>query len=82
MLSGFWISRSVLKRLDSPHFWRDYLIDRLSRLLIVLIPALALGGFLEWIGAIQLDLPIYAGTSGAHSVVGPVIDHLRPDQCP
>jgi peptidoglycan/LPS O-acetylase OafA/YrhL len=79
VLSGFWISRSVLNRLDSPHFWRDYLIDRLSRLLIVLIPALALGGLLDWIGAIQLELPLYAGTSGAHSLGGSVIGHLRPE---
>lgn len=79
VLSGFWISRSVLTRLDSPHFWRDYLIDRLSRLLIVLVPALALGGLLDWIGAVQLELPLYAGISGAHSVVGPVIEHLRPE---
>ena len=36
VLSGFWISRSVIGRLESPHFWRDYALDRLSRLLIVL----------------------------------------------
>lgn len=77
VLSGFWISRSVLARLDTPYFWRNYLIDRLSRLLIVLIPALALGGLLDSIGAVQLGLPLYAGTSGAHSLVSPVIDQLR-----
>ena len=79
VLSGFWISRSVIGRLDAPHFWRDYLIDRLSRLLIVLVPALALGGLLDWIGAVQLGLPLYSGTSGSHSIVSPVIEHLRPE---
>ena len=79
VLSGFWISRSVIGRLDAPHFWRDYLIDRLSRLLIVLVPALALGGLLDWIGAVELTLPIYSGTSGSHSIVSPVIDQLRPE---
>lgn len=79
VLSGFWISRSVIGRLEASHFWRDYLIDRLSRLLIVLIPALALGGLLDWIGAVQLAMPLYSGTSGSHSIVSPVIDQLRPE---
>lgn len=76
VLSGFWISRSVLGRLDSATFWRDYAIDRLTRLWIVLLPALLLGGLLDWIGAIKLGLPLYAGTSGSHSVVAAVADRL------
>lgn len=76
VLSGFWISRAVLGRIDGPHFWRDYLIDRLSRLLIVLVPALLLGGLLDWLGAVHLALPLYGGASGSHSIVSPVIDQL------
>lgn len=79
VISGFWISRSVIGRLESPHFWRDYAVDRLSRLLIVLIPALALGGLLDWIGAVQLALPLYSGTSGSHSITSPVVDRLQID---
>ena len=78
VLSGFWISRSVIGRLGNPHFWRDYGIDRLSRLLIVLVPALALGGMLDWLGAVQLSLPLYGGASGSYSIVAPVINQLRP----
>ena len=78
VLSGFWISRSVLSRLDGAHFWRDYLVDRLSRLMIVLVPALALGGLLDWFGAVQLGLPLYSGTSGSHTIVTPVLDQLTP----
>ncbi|MFM5918589.1 MAG: acyltransferase family protein [Novosphingobium sp.] len=78
-LSGFWISRSVMARLDSDHFWRDYLIDRLTRLLIVLVPALAIGGLLDWIGAVNFAFPLYFGASGSHSVVAPVLPQLRPE---
>ncbi len=76
VLSGFWISRSVLGRIDAALFWQGYLIDRLSRLLIVLVPALALGGVLDWVGAVHLGLPLYSGTSGAHSITGPVTAQL------
>ncbi len=79
VLSGFWISRSVLGRLDSGHFWRDYLIDRLTRLLIVLVPALAIGGMLDWLGAVHFGFPLYAGASGSHSVVSPVLPQLQPE---
>ena len=78
VLSGFWISRSVLGRIGNEHFWRGYLIDRLSRLLIVLVPALLLGGMLDWIGAVELSLPLYDGASGSHSITAPVIDQLSP----
>ena len=78
VLSGFWISRSVLGRIGTARFWRGYLIDRLSRLLIVLAPALLLGGVLDWIGAMELGLPLYGGASGSHSITGPVIDQLTP----
>lgn len=68
VLSGFWISRSVLRRIDHPSFWRDYLIDRLARLGIVLVPALVLGGMLDTIGTHWLHLPLYQGLTGAHSL--------------
>ncbi len=72
VLSGFWISRSVLRRIDAPSFrtsfWRGYLIDRVSRLGIVLVPALVLGGLFDAAGAGWLHLPIYQGLTGAHSV--------------
>ena len=47
VLSGYWISRSVIGRADAGWAWGGYLVDRLSRLLIVLIPALAIGGALD-----------------------------------
>jgi peptidoglycan/LPS O-acetylase OafA/YrhL len=68
VLSGFWISRSVLRRIDGTAFWPVYLIDRLSRLGIVLVPALVLGGLLDAAGIGLLHLPIYQGLTGAHGI--------------
>lgn len=68
VLSGFWISRSALGRIHAPDFWKRYLLDRLTRLLIVLIPALALGGLLDWLGSRWLNLPIYSGGLGILSL--------------
>lgn len=76
VLSGFWISRAVLARLDQPSFWPGYLIDRLSRLLIVLVPALVIGGLCDWLGANYLGLPIYSGAAGPHSIEQPVAQQL------
>ena len=76
VLSGFWISRSVLNRLDRDGFWPSYLIDRLVRLEIVLLPALLLGGLLDWAGMQMLQLPLYAGTSGSHSIAPDLASHF------
>lgn len=65
VLSGYWIARSVTARAERGWVWRDYLIDRLARLAIVLIPALAIGGALDWIGYRLLGLPTYFGATGA-----------------
>jgi len=44
VLSGFLISSAIMKRLSSNTWsWRDYTIDRLSRLYVVLIPGLLFG---------------------------------------
>ncbi|GGB37742.1 acyltransferase family protein [Sphingomonas floccifaciens] len=50
VLSGYWITRSVVKRLDTGWSWPHYLADRLVRLYLVLIPALVLGGLLDAVG--------------------------------
>ncbi|MCP3731599.1 acyltransferase [Sphingomonas sp. MG17] len=59
VLSGYWIARSVTARAARGWSWRGYLIDRLARLCIVLVPALALGGVLDWIGYYGLALPTH-----------------------
>lgn len=77
-LSGFWITGSVVRRADRESFWTDYLIDRVSRLAVVLVPALLLGGALDIIGTSLLQSPLYAGTSGANGLRVAVTDRLTP----
>lgn len=76
VMSGFWISQSVETRIDRPDFWRSYLIARLSRLWLVLLPALLLGGALDLIGRVVLDLPAYSVPIGSHSLDGDVATRL------
>lgn len=83
VLSGFWITATVDRRLaQAPQagdrFWTDYLIDRLSRLLIVLVPALVVGGLLDGIGALWLEGRLYTGASGASSMLQSVLPRLDP----
>lgn len=65
VLSGYWIARSVTVRVERGWRWDDYLIDRVARLGVVLVPALVLGGALDWIGYRMLDLPTHHGLTGA-----------------
>lgn len=65
VLSGYWIARSVTARAERGWQWGEYLIDRVARLGIVLVPALVLGGALDWLGFRVLQLPTYDGSTGA-----------------
>jgi peptidoglycan/LPS O-acetylase OafA/YrhL len=76
VLSGFWITSAVTRRIDQADFWRTYLIDRLSRLLIVVVPVLLIGGALD-LASIHLLASRYVdGSSGALTVQEPVADSL------
>lgn len=69
VLSGFLIGNSVLRAFKSHNFsWTKYLYDRLTRLWIVLLPALLLGGLLDIIGASLHDSPLslYWETNGSN----------------
>jgi len=51
VLSGFFISASVIRRIQQKQWsWVNYLVDRLTRLYIVLIPALLLSSFWDSLG--------------------------------
>jgi peptidoglycan/LPS O-acetylase OafA/YrhL len=66
VLSGYLVGGSVLRSVDGDRWsWRGYLLARLTRLYIVLLPALLLGGALDWAG---MHMPgttaVYDGRSG------------------
>jgi peptidoglycan/LPS O-acetylase OafA/YrhL len=51
VMSGYLVGGSVLRSVDSGRWsWRGYLLSRLTRLYLVLVPALILGGALDWAG--------------------------------
>lgn len=61
VLSGFWIARSVVQNGEHGWSWSKHLVDRISRLMLVLIPALLLGGLLDAFGVFVLRTPTHLG---------------------
>ena len=77
VLSGFWITRSILCGVESKTWsWPKYLIDRVSRLSTVLIPALVVGGLLDYVGIRLLGLNIYSGNTGGNVIADDVAHSL------
>lgn len=64
VLSGFWIAKSVAALDRRGWSWRTYLIDRLSRLGIVIVPALAIGGALDMTGLYALRTATHLDLTG------------------
>jgi peptidoglycan/LPS O-acetylase OafA/YrhL len=75
VLSGFLIGGSVIKTtIDKRWSWRSYLINRSSRLYVVLIPALVLGFILDRGGMTLSNRGIYAGDFHNHVIEFAVAD--------
>jgi peptidoglycan/LPS O-acetylase OafA/YrhL len=66
VLSGYWIASSVNRRLEQGWRWSNYLVDRLSRLLIVLVPTLVIGGTLDALGLYVLESTTHAGATDTY----------------
>jgi len=68
VLSGYWVGGSVLRSVRADKFnWRLFLISRLSRLWLVLLPALALTGLVDHAGLHVLgDSAIYQSDPSYH----------------
>lgn len=77
VLSGYWISRSVDNRIGKGWHWSSYLLDRLVRLLIVLIPALAIGGALDAIGLYVLESSTHRGATATYVLQTDVAQNLQ-----
>jgi peptidoglycan/LPS O-acetylase OafA/YrhL len=63
VLSGYFIGTSVLESIRARNWsWRTYLVSRFTRLELVLLPALVLGGLWDRIGMrVSQGAPIYFG---------------------
>ncbi|MCW4463562.1 acyltransferase [Sphingomonas sp. BT-65] len=79
VLSGYWITKSVVGRVRAGWDWRLYLIDRLSRLMIVLVPALALSGLLDSIALYALNSPTHLGATDTFVLRTDVAANLQPE---
>lgn len=81
VLSGLLIGNSVFKKLQQHRFtWKSYLIARLSRLWIVLIPALLLGLIWDLAGNAlsRGESIVYAGRLGTNIITEPVVNSISP----
>jgi peptidoglycan/LPS O-acetylase OafA/YrhL len=78
VLSGFWISHSTTRQLNGERFWPEFLTDRLSRLLVVVVPGLAFGVLLDLLGASVFRGVAYWGGLGLLSLADGVYDRLAP----
>ena len=78
VLSGYLVGGGVLRSMALDRWsWRSYLLNRLTRLYTVLIPALVLGGLLDMAGIHLFGVTgIYGGQTGAHELVFAVRSHL------
>ena len=76
VLSGYWIAKSVDRRMIVGWEWSGYLVDRLARLLVVLLPALAIGGSLDAIGLYGLESATHTGATNTYVLGNDVADRL------
>lgn len=70
VMSGYLVGGSVLRAVESGRWtWRGYLLRRLIRLYVVLVPALLLGGVIDWAGIHMAGTEVvYSGQSGMYSL--------------
>jgi peptidoglycan/LPS O-acetylase OafA/YrhL len=80
VMSGYLVGGSVLRSVNAGRWtWRSYVLARLTRLYIVLLPALLLGGVIDWIGMHMKGTgTVYSGQSGMHSLTVDVHSTLTP----
>ena len=78
VISGFWISNITIGRMRKGSWsWPHYAVDRLSRLWLVLIPALVIGGLLDVAGRFGLNAAVYHGIQGTNTVTFDVATRLN-----
>lgn len=78
VLSGYWIAKSVDARMRAGWSWRGYLADRTTRLMVVLLPALALGGLLDATSIWMFQSPTHLRLTDTWVLRKDVITDLSP----
>jgi peptidoglycan/LPS O-acetylase OafA/YrhL len=79
VLSGYFVGGSVLRQVEAGTWnWQRYLVERLSRLWIVLVPALLLTLFWDRLGIHMAGGAFYLGTEGTFDQRINVATHLGP----
>ncbi|MEZ0601037.1 acyltransferase family protein [Paraburkholderia sp. IW21] len=77
LLSGYFVGGSVLRQVEAGTWnWQRYLSERMSRLWIVLVPALLLTLFWDRMGIALVGGPFYLGTEGTFDQQINVASHL------
>lgn len=78
VLSGFFITRSILYKLDNNSWsWQGYITDRTFRILVVLIPAVIITFIIDKIGVYYFGgTALYMGSTGSTVIVEPIIYNL------
>lgn len=78
VLSGYLVGGSVLRQVAQDRWsWRGYLLNRLTRLYVVLIPALMLGSIWDHLGVKIFGMAgIYGGHLGQHVMDTHLLDRL------
>jgi peptidoglycan/LPS O-acetylase OafA/YrhL len=80
VMSGYLVGGSVLRSVAGGRWsWRGYLLSRLTRLYIVLLPALLLGGAIDQAGMRAPGTEnVYSGRSGMHALTVDVYATSNP----
>ncbi|TCK20827.1 acyltransferase family protein [Pseudonocardia endophytica] len=81
VLSGYWVGGTVVRQIGDGRFrWRSYLLRRLTRLWIVLVPALVLAWGAATLGLARFGTTeVYLGTPAYDGVTVPgMADHIGP----
>lgn len=78
VLSGFFIGQSIFRNLDNNSFsYKNYFLSRITRLFMVLIPALILGFLWDYIGYTFSTHAIYHGIASMGNVITfDIMSHL------
>jgi peptidoglycan/LPS O-acetylase OafA/YrhL len=80
VLSGYWVGGAVLRKVRAGRFtWADYATARMTRLWIVLLPALMLTSMCDWVGRCAFGwMSTYTGSTKYAGVIltGPPNDSI------